>query len=320
MVVFDKGYTEIRNKYIRPLSNHYVQYRQLKNNNIKSVLLDKTLNIVKSGTKEYCFYLKEEILLKALLGDVFLFYIRSVLQKNDYGAIEGINIISPNWNIVTHYYKSFFDASLLLRLCFRGNIFLDKEYKKKLEMMIDAHINEKVELDSNLFYYIEDRDGNLVLKLVKSDNNTHETVWQKVNELLEEIELLSNPKSEEKALLCSCLDINKKLSTTFPSQLRNKVNYQPLYGLEAVDKNLYSIIQNEKWTKELMSFEVKGIKGNDNRMLNVYVSYASYIEKLGYRLLQDYFEMAGREDHILAQINTNRLEKITISDIPFSYG
>lgn len=319
MVIFDKGYNETRNKFVRPLSEHYVQYRHLKNNNIKNILLTKILNVVKNGTKEYLFYLNEEALLKALLGDIFLFYIRSILQKEDFSVIEGNSRISPNWNIVTHYYKSFFDASLLLRLCFRGNLFLDKEYKKRLEDIMTVHLGTAIELDSNLFYYIEDFNGDVVLRIVKSDNNTHETVWQKVNELLEETVILTNKGSEEEALLCSCLDINKKLSNTFPSQLRNKVNYQPLYGIEAIDKNLYSIVQNANWIKEIMSFDSKEVKGNDNRMLNVYVAYTTYIEKLGYRLLQDYFDMIGREDHILAQINSKRTEKIVIPEIPFSY-
>jgi len=319
MVVFDKGYNETRNKFVRSLSEYYVQYRHLKNNNIKNVLLTKTLNVVKTGTKEYLFYLNEEALLKALLGDIFLFYIRSILQREDFSVVEREGRISPNWNIVTHYYKSFFDASLLLRLCFRGNLFLDKEYKKKLEEIMKVHLGRVIELDSNLFFYIENINGSLALRIVKSDNNTHETVWQKVNELLEEIVVLANKGSEEKALLCSCLDINKKLSNTFPSQLRNKVNYQPLYGVEAIDKKLYSIAQNANWIKEIMSFDLKEVKSNDNRMLNVYVAYTTYIEKLGYRLLQDYFEMVGREDHILAQINSKRQEKIVVSEIPFTY-
>lgn len=205
-------------------------------------------------------------------------------------------------------------------MCFRGNIFFDKDYKKKLNYIVSTHIGEIIELDSNMFYFVEktNNDG-YCIRLTKSQNNTHEVVWHEINNLLEEIIILSNKKSEEKAFLSSCLDINKKLSVTFPSKLRNKVNYQPVYGMEAIDKRLFGIINGDNWVKEIMGFDVKEVEENDNRLVNIYSAYTTYIEKLTYRLVQDYFEMIGREDHILAQINRLRAKKIIVEEIPFFY-
>lgn len=249
-----------------------------------------------------------------------MFYIKSIVQKNDFEIIRDNVEISPNWNIVTNYYKSFYNASLLLRICFRGNIFLDKDYKKRLSYIVSTHIGEVIELDSNMFYFVEKtNNGGYYLRLTKSQNNTHETVWYEINHLLEEIMLLSNKKSEEKAVLISCLDINRKLSATFPSKLRNKVNYQPIYGMEAIDKKLLSITNGDNWVKEIIGFDIKEIERNDNRLVNIYTAYTTYIEKIAYRLIQDYFEMIGREDHILAQINRLRENKIIIEKIPFVY-
>lgn len=320
MLILDKGYVEIRNKYVRPLFQYYIQYRQLKNCNVKSVLLKSIQNVRKNTVNEYIIDIDEEILFKALLGDAFLFYIRSIIQKNDFEIIKSDNEISPNWNIVTNYYKAFYNASLLLRMCFRGNIFLDKDYKKKLSHIVSTHIGEIIELDSNMFYFVEktNNDG-YCLRLTKSLNNTHEVVWHEINNLLEEILLLSNKRSEEKAFLSSCLDINKKLSVTFPSKLRNKVNYQPAYGMEAIDKKLFGITNGDNWVKEIIGFDIKEVDGNDNRLVNIYTAYTTYIEKLTYRLVQDYFEMIGREDHILAQINRLRANKIIVEEIPFVY-
>ena len=131
--------------------------------------------------------------------------------------------------------------------------------------------------------------------------------------------IILQSNENEKAFLFSCLDINKKLTPTFPSKLRNKINYPPLYGVEAVDKKIYPIIHNSNWIKEIMSFDVGEIKNNDNRMINICVAYTTYIEKLSYRLLQDYFEMQGWEDHILAQVNAHREDKIIIPNVPFLY-
>lgn len=320
MLILDKGYLEIRNKYVRPLAENYIQYRHLKKYNIKNILLNDIQNVRKNAANEYIIDIDESILFKALLGDVFLFYIKSIVQKNDFEIIKKNVEISPNWNIVTNYYKSFYNASLLLRICFRGNIFLDKDYKKRLSYIVSTHIGEIIELDSNMFYFVEKtNNGGYGLRLIKSQNNTHETVWHEINNLLEEIMLLSNKKSEEKAVLVSCLDINRKLSATFPSKLRNKVNYQPVYGMEGTDKKLLSITNGDNWVKKIIGFDVKEIEKNDNRLVNIYTAYTTYIEKLAYRLMQDYFEMTGRENHILAQINRLRENKIIIEKIPFVY-
>lgn len=320
MLLFDKGYLEIRNTNIHPLSKIYLQYRQLKNNNIKSILLNKATNVKKINTNEYIFYFNnKDDILKGILGDIFLFYIKTILQKKDFELIFNDNKISPNWNIVTYYYKAFYASSLLLRLCFRGNLFLDLEYKKCLEYIVTIHTGEVIKLDSNYFYYIEPIDDLYQLRIEKSQHNTHETVWEKMNILLQQILLLSNSNSDEQAFLHSCLDINQKLGNKFPSQLRNRVNYQPLYGLKAVDKELYSITENGNWVKEILSFDVKDVKNNDNRIANVFVAYSLYIEKFAFRLIQDYFAMSNREDHILAYINKFREDKIEISEIPFFY-
>lgn len=80
-----------------------------------------------------------------------------------------------------------------------------------------------------------------------------------------------------------------------------------------------SITNGDNWVKEIIGFDIKEIDGNDNRLVNIYTAYTTYIEKIAYRLIQDYFEMIAREDHILAQINRLRENKIIIEKIPFVY-
>lgn len=75
MLIFDKAYIEVRNKYIHPLSNYTLQYRHLNTNNIKNILLSKVQNVIKVNSDEYVFDFNEKDLIKAILGDIFLFYI-----------------------------------------------------------------------------------------------------------------------------------------------------------------------------------------------------------------------------------------------------
>lgn len=319
MIILDKGYLEIRNKYVRPLSNHTLPYSRIRKNNVKELLLAKIQDVEDKNQEGYLFTFHEDDLMKALLGDIFMFYGKSILQSHDFEQIVGNPNISANWNIVTNYYKAFYNVSLLLRLCHRGNIFFDTDYKGKLEKIISIHIGARIVLDSNMFYYIEEVGGSMKLRLVKSENNTHEVVWKKIVELFYEMLPLTNPKSEEKAFLLSCIAINQKLSNTFPSKLRNRVNYQPIYGLEAIEKKLHPIGKNINWVKEIIGFDGREAESNDNRIVNVCTAYAVYIEKLAYRFMQDYFEMKGKGDHILAKINNMREDKIIIPDVLFSY-
>lgn len=319
MLIFDKAYIEVRNKYIHPLSNYTLQYRHLNTNNIKNILLSKVQNVIKVNSDEYVFDFNEKDLIKAILGDIFLFYIKDILQKNDFDHIVKMPQISANWNIVTYYYKAFFASSLLLRLCFRGNIFFDSEYKKNLEHIISTHIGEVIKIDSKYIYYIEKNNSSYQLKIKKSQHQTHELVWEEMDQLLKEIVLLANKNSDEKTFLQACLEVNKQLGNKFPSQLRNKVNYQPLYGMKAVNKEIYCIRENEKWIREIISFNGKDVKDNENHIANILVAYSIYIEKFAFRLIQDYFEMLGREDYILTNINKEREDKIIIPEISFVY-
>ncbi|MEL7606532.1 MAG: hypothetical protein AAGU39_10800 [Sedimentibacter saalensis] len=318
MLVFDKAYVEVKNKYILPLIDYSVPYRSLRNNNIKSILCNKFISVDDLGNKEYRLYFEKDILIKALLGDIELFFIRAVLQKEDVNCVSHSSI-SANWNIVTNYYYSFFYASLLLRICHRGNLFLDLEIKKQLEILISQVIGTPISLDSNLFYEIQSMNGNYAIKLSPSAANTHEIVWKKIDDLMDELILLSRSNSEESTVLKSIKNINNKLSNTYPSKLRNRVNYQPLYGIEYLDRKLYPLNCSYSWLKEIISFDISEIRENDNRIANVAIAYAKYIEIICNKLISEYFEIKGIENGILCKINEGRSEKIVISDLPFTY-
>ena len=65
MLILDKGYLEIRNKYIHPLSQYYIQYRQLKNYNIKNILLNNIQNVQKNSANEYIIDIDDEKLFRS---------------------------------------------------------------------------------------------------------------------------------------------------------------------------------------------------------------------------------------------------------------
>ena len=107
MLVYDKAYTEIKNKYVLPLTAYSIPYHSLKKTNIKSIICNKFKSVDDLGNNQYLLYFDSDILIKALLGDVELFLLREILQKEDVCNINKVNV-TANWNIVTNYYHLFF--------------------------------------------------------------------------------------------------------------------------------------------------------------------------------------------------------------------
>ena len=56
MLIFDKGYMELRNKYILPLSQYSIGYRNLKNNNVKELIKNKIIKVQKDGDRKYVLF------------------------------------------------------------------------------------------------------------------------------------------------------------------------------------------------------------------------------------------------------------------------
>ena len=301
MVIYDKAYIEMRNKYILPLSNYGIVYNSLRSNSMKETIVSKFISVELRNGKDLFFSLEEDVLFKGLLGDIQLFYLRYLIQHRDVNKIENI-LISPNWNIVTHYYEAFFAASLLLRIMFRGNIYLENSLKKKLEELVSYNLGYAVSIDKSQFFeVIKDNDG-YSLKLQRANPNTHELVWEKMDSVINEMLLNSRDKSDEKSILMALKKINNQLTKTYPSQIRNKVNYQPLYGLETVERKLYSINPQLAWTDFLLkNGDISW--DDDNSVVNALFCYAQYIKLLSSNLITEYFQIKGNMNGVQRKFN-----------------
>lgn len=306
MHVYDKAYLDIKNRYLVPLTSYSVPYSHLRNTNIKSAIITKSTSVDKLSDSEYVFHFDEDYLYKALLGDIELFYIRKIIQKADSEFCKG-DEISANWNIVTNYYNAFFAASLMLRLCHRGNIFFDNSIRRQLEIMVSNITGAVVKLESNQFYEAYEDKGNYVLKLTKANDGTHELVWRKMDTLINEMIMLSRASSDEKVILTAIQQINNTLKNTFPSQLRNRVNYQTVYGLEYIDKKLFQLNENIDWVRYLIGFSDTK---DDNQIACYMFAYTKFIEHFCSNLIAEYYEMKGNENGILKTVNSHRTIKI----------
>ena len=149
-----------------------------------------------------------------------------------------------------------------------------------------------------------------------SSDGTHEIVWKKMDSLIDDLRLLTRKGSDEALLLTSIKNINNKLVNTYPSKLRNRVNYQPLYGLQFVDKKLFPINENISWVNQLLHFENTD---DDNQIACYMYAYTKYIEHFSMNLISEYYTIRGNENGILRKINENRIEKIANLDVKYSF-
>jgi len=311
MLICDKAYIEIKNRYVVPLAQYSVQYRSLKKNNIKEMIVDKFSSVEKKENGDILLRFDKDIIYKALLGEIQLFYIRHLMQKNDVKHICTNIEVSTNWNIVSFYYNAFFAASLVLRLGHRGNIFFDTDIKKRFQVLLSQTLGEVVSIESNQYYTVIDGrgsderdridDGARILKLRKSIDNTHEIVWKLMNEFIEEMLFLSREHSDERMVLTSIKRINTILGSTYPSKMRNKVNYQPLYGIECLEKNIYPVNRKMSWIDFLLRADVSW--DDENSVISAMYAYSQYIELLCNNLILEYYSMRGNENGVLKKIN-----------------
>ena len=299
MLIYDKAYMDLKNKYLVPLTKYAVPYSHLRKTNIKNIILTKSTSIDIPKDNEYIFHFDESCLLKGLLGDIELFYIRQIVQKRDAELCEGLNV-SSNWNIVTYYYRAFFAASLMLRLCYRGNIFFELELKRNIEKLISNITGNVVKLESNQFYEVIVDNGGYALKITPMTDGTHELVWKKMDSLIDDMLLLTRKKSEEAIILLSVKEINHKLRNTYPSQLRNRVNYQPIYGLQYLDKKLFPINEKISWVNQLIDF---ADTDDDNQIACCMYAYSEYMEWFCSNFLAEYYDIRGNENGIMKRIN-----------------
>ena len=318
MVVYDYAYREVKKRYLIPITSYNINFASLKNNNIKTILT-RFRSVEKTDTS-FLFYFDDDILLKGLLGDIELFFIRALLQKNDALVCNSLDL-SANWNIVTYYYYSFFYASLFLLFCFRGNIFLEDKLRKNIDSLIQTVIGEdSISLDSNMFYSVEMKNGEYVLRLSKSDSNTHEIVWKKLNDLLMEIKDYSHKNTDENTILNNIININSKIGVTYPSKLRNRVNYQPIYGIESINRNIHNVSQIENWGQYFL-MPSKGLTADGciDAHSNAMYSYTMYIDAFCNNLMCEYYEIQGKENGILKNINKNREKKIVLPELRMTF-
>lgn len=317
MLVLNERFNELVSRYIVPIIDYNISYTKLKKSALQELLVGKkvkNISVDTSGKITFSF-LKDDLLL-ALVNDIDLFMIRVLLQQRAAVKLhEPSSDPTVNWTVVTDYYYSFFLAGLLLRLCHRGTFYFDDTAKNNLGKLVKGFTGQEVKFGSNYFFSIcvDDKNAEYTLTLASNGHKTHEIVWEQVADLLSDVMALSAVKSDEYTILSKLSDINSVQGRTFPSKLRNTLNYRPYYGVKEVSRSYFvpnPTIFEDRWLDTITTFTQKA--EDEQQLINLFASYTRYLQLLTFNLLQAYFDRRGRSNGILSAINKNRSEKINI--------
>lgn len=326
MLLFDKGYSHIKQKYVVPLSRQHVSYRSLNRNNIKTVLSEGLFTSVQCTAKNrYLLTFEEDVIVPALLGDMWLCYIRACLQRDATQKMYPLYPdYCPNWSIVSDYYYAFYSACTLLRLTMRGNIYFDSSIQKSINLNISSILGTPHVVSENSTYVIQKdstRNGIYIMDLKPSNHQTHETVWHEVATVISEIRQNATTRSEERVAL-DCLEtVLRTLDNNFPSKLRNAVNYQLPYGIKAVERRIYpaqACQLSNKWFDPILSFEPKK-KCDDAKCVQLFKAYTKYLDILVNNLIAEYNDLHGRKSGIESAINKHRSTPVEFPSIAYTY-
>ena len=301
MEMFQERYIGLRSQYIFPLKDYSIKYDKLNYNTIKEKLKTKIKNISIIGCKTYKIEFDKEDLVKGIIADSEFFFTRALVQYTN--IINADSDLSPCWMAVSQYYFSYFTTTALLRILSRGNLYLDGEIVKIISNMATLLIGEKIQIDTGNYIFSiksEDELGNSKLG-VYGDNvfmelkyngsrGTHEQTWISIQEFLEEYIRLDSSKNSEYTILMSMKDIINLYGATFPSKLRNQINYQAPYGYESINKQLQcsnSSITREELLRKICSFDK--VNNDENYKLEYMYLYGRFFFELLNKLFSEYY-------------------------------
>lgn len=295
-VVFDKGYEELRKLYVQYLAEYPISFLKLKYHGIKNLLLKAILLRAETITGGYRLFYDKKDLIRSLVGDMLSLRLKSMVHRVDSIIISSVPDVSANWDIVTNYYAFFFSALFLLRMMHRGTVFLDSSEKHEVEKTISNSLGSMVAVESNLSFKIDLKNEYIELK--KTEGNVHESVWQEVGKLIEEMIPLSNPRSKERTLLTLLFMINKKKRPTYPSQLRNLVNYRTESVIDYLNNGFHKASFISDYIQYIEKYNYEEDEPLD-KTINIYLAYRHYIIDLGDSYFNDYMEMLGSKRFLM---------------------
>jgi hypothetical protein len=208
---------------------------------------------------------------------------------------------STGWAAVQMYYSAFFAAHALLRVYGRACSQLDGAHVDKVFQIASAtQLDGGVSSVENGFYFSSISNNEIKFSKLK---DSHADTWSSFSKLL--IWLIDNissttglgkHKSEALTLISNikaALHKSGAAKGNWPSQIRNKVNYQHTHGVWYPYKGALHdheiVLRNTEWLKDPTSFDFSA-----NNDISTLYNMSNSILSLMYHLIKYGYERSGK--------------------------
>lgn len=223
MDLFGNNFLTIRNNHLLPRISYGVLRNKYEFWSLKDVFTTKIISLNKLSGKSYEIELSKEDYYKSIHCDIELFMNKVEVQYADFLSNSKI---SASWSFITFYYFAFFNVTCLFRFIDKGFIFLSREQCKRIEEFSVARYSAPISVTTGNYYFALkeiNNYGNVVIILSHKGENVHKSTWLQLESTLREF--LNTSDELEKDLIHLFLNHFTQFESSFPSNLRNKLNY-----------------------------------------------------------------------------------------------
>ena len=289
MDFFDKNYLKIRNEHIIPKLEYGISRKKIEYWSFKEIITNRLISLTKLRGQTIEIELNIEDYYRALHCDIELFLNKTTIQYSD---ITLLNKTSLTWSFISIYYFAFFNATCLFRFLDNGFLFLSKVHCKRFEDFSSAVYSDSISLNSGNYYFTLkeiNSYGNVVLILNSKNDSVHKSTWQLLENIFKKFS--KNSSNDEKVVFDLFLDHFSKFKSEFPSEIRNKLNYNGVSSILDLEESIPSMklsCIDSKFLKDLLKIDSNSSKYSE-KMKSVTL-LASYLFKLNTSLIQEFNE------------------------------
>ncbi len=209
---------------------------------------------------------------------------------------------STSWASVQMYYAAFFSVHAILRIFGQACSQLENDHVDRvLEIARATQLDGGVTSIENGFYFSSISNNEIIFKKLK---DSHADTWSSFSGLLtwlidnvSSTTGLGAHKTDAVTLVSNIkMAIHKSGASrgNWPSQVRNKVNYQHSHGVwypyKGAIHDQKAVLRNSEWLKNPSSFDLS-VSGNDISLL---CNLSNSILSLMYHLMKYGYERSGK--------------------------
>ncbi|WP_019935953.1 hypothetical protein [Oceanimonas smirnovii] len=209
---------------------------------------------------------------------------------------------STAWATVQMYYSAFFAVHALLRIFGRACTQLDSSHVEAVYQVASAtNMDSGTSCIENGFYISVIKNNGIEYKKLK---DSHADTWLSFSNLLtwiinniESTTGLGKHKSDAIDLVSNlkqAMSQSGAAKGNWPSQVRNRVNYQHSHGVWYPYKNALhdheAILRNSEWLKQPQTFDLNPNTGEIQSLFNI----SNSILSLMYQLMKYGYDRAGK--------------------------